>query len=117
MCQQRISFSESERDLGLIVKSNLNRDEHVGKDVKKANQVLRLISRAYQNKSQNNLIPLYKSLVQPHLEYAVQLWSPYKQNYIENIERVQRRTTRMIEGVQYDPYHGRLKKENWPDFP
>ena len=38
--QKRITSSESERDLGIIVQSNLNWDEHVKKDVKKANQAL-----------------------------------------------------------------------------
>ena len=54
LCQQRISSSESERDLGVVVQSKLNWDEHIGKAVKKANQVLGLILRTYENKSQNN---------------------------------------------------------------
>ena len=68
--QQRITSSESERGLRVIVsmQSNLNWDEHVGKAVKKASQVLGLILRAYENKSRNNLIWLHKSLVQLHME-------------------------------------------------
>ena len=42
--------------------------------------------------------------------YAVQVWRSYKQKDIENIERVQRRAIRMIEDLQSDPYHIRLKK-------
>ena len=44
------------------------------------------------------------------MEYAVQVGRPYKQKDIENIERVQRIVTRMINGLQSNPYHERLKK-------
>ena len=67
-----MSPSKSERDLGVIVQSNLKWEEHIGKCVRKANQILGLISRAYFNKSQQNIMPLYKSLVRPHLENAEQ---------------------------------------------
>ena len=97
--KQQMSLFESERDLGVIVQSNLKREEHIGKFVRKANQILGLISRAYVNKTQQNIMPLYKSLVRPHLQYAVQAWRSSTQKDIDNIERVQRRATRMIEGL------------------
>jgi len=36
---------------------------------------------------------LYKALVRSHLEYAVQVWSPYTVAYITKIEKVQMRAT------------------------
>ena len=98
-----MSSSESERDLGVIVQSNLKWEEHI----REINQVLGLISRAYVNKSQQNIMPLYKSLVRPHLEYAVQAWRPYTPN---DVERVQRRATTMIKGLGSDSYQERLNK-------
>ena len=35
------------------------------------------------------------SLIRPHLEYAVPVWSPYLRGDIENIENVQHRATRL----------------------
>ena len=110
LCQQRITSSESEKDLGIIVQSNLYWDEHAGKALKKANPLLGLISRCYENNSQNTLIPLYKSMIQPHLEYSVHVWMSYKQKDIESIEIAQRKATRIIDGLQSDPYHEKLKK-------
>ena len=42
------------------------------------------------------MLPLYKSLVGPHLEYAVQFWSPHLHRGIDKIERVERRAAKMI---------------------
>ena len=39
---------------------------------------------------------LYKSLVRPHLEYAVQAWRLYKQKDVDQIEKVQRLATKRI---------------------
>ena len=40
----------------------------------------------------------------------MQVWRPHKLKDIENIDRVQRRVTRMIEGLQSDPYYEILQK-------
>ena len=42
----------------------------------KANRVLGLINRTLTYKNETNIKNLYKALVRPHLEYAVQAWAP-----------------------------------------
>ena len=42
------------------------------------------------------IIPLYTAIVRPHLEYCIQAWRPYRKNYIDPLERIQRRETKMI---------------------
>ena len=44
----------------------------------------------------NTFINLYKSLVRPHLEYTNSVWSPYKKGYVEVIEKVQKRATKLV---------------------
>ena len=61
-------------------------------------------------KHESVILPLYKSLVKPLLEYAVQCWSPHHAKYIEILERVQRRATKMIPSLRNLPYNLRLKK-------
>ena len=52
------------------------------------------------------------TLVRPHLDYAVQFWSPYYRMDIECLERVQRRMTKMIHNIRHLSYEDRLKSLN-----
>ena len=43
----------------------------------KGNQVLGMIQRNVTYKENNLIVPLYKTIVRPHLEYYIQTWNPY----------------------------------------
>ena len=38
-------------------------------------------------KEKSLIIPLYKAIVRPHLEYCIQAWNPYLRKYIDNSRR------------------------------
>ncbi len=55
---------------------------------------------------------MYISLIRPHLEYAVQFWSPHHAKDFAKLEAVQRRATKMIPSLRNKSYEERLARLN-----
>src|SRR5215469_8665098 len=72
-----LQVASEEKDLEVTVDKTLKFSKQCAEAAKKANKMLGYIARNCDYKSKNVILPLYKSLVLPHLEYAVQLWSPF----------------------------------------
>ncbi len=53
---------------------------------------------------------LYKSLVRPHLDYAIQAWSPHLEKDKNSLEKVQRRATKLIPSLKHLLYGERLSQ-------
>ena len=103
-----VSTATQEKDLGIIVTENLKVSEQCVKVTKTANKVLGIIKWSYEDTSMANLLPLYKALVRPHIEYCVQAWRPYYQKDVDKLEKIQIRATRMMEELRGMEYEERL---------
>ena len=53
---------------------------------------------------------LYKTFIQPHLEYCVQVWSPRLRKYINTLERIQARATKLVPELRHLTYDERLHR-------
>ena len=73
---QELDWVMEEKDLGVIVDNTLKSSKHCQMVVNKANRMLGMIRRNTSCKTKEVILPLYRALVRPHLEYCVQFWSP-----------------------------------------
>ena len=106
--------TEEERDLGVLIDNKLDFGKHIRTIVGKANRVLGMIRVSFSCLNIPMMYNLYTSLVRPLLEYCVQVWSPYKRKYINLLEGVYRRATRMVPSLKNMNYNQRLKKMTLP---
>ena len=105
----KIKVSTQERDLGVIIDKSGKSSKQCVLAVQKGNCMLGMIKRSIQFKSKKVIVKLYKSLVRPRLEYCIQAWSPYLRKDIDMIERVQRRATKLVDGLKNACYEERLE--------
>ena len=105
-----LSKTVKEKDLGVTMNANMKVSEQCRIAASKGNQVLGMIRRNITYKDNSLIVPLYKAIVRPHLEYCIQAWSPYLRKDIDMLEKIQRRATKLIPGLRDLRYEERLKE-------
>ena len=67
-----LDSSICERDFGILVDNKLNMSQQCDTAAKKANAIVGCIARSIEYRARKVIIPLYFTLVRPHLEYCLQ---------------------------------------------
>ena len=99
-----------EKYSGVTINANMKVSEHCRIAASEGNQILGMMRRNITYKEKGLIVPLYKAIVRPHLDYFIQAWRPYLRKDIDMLEKVQRRTTKLITGLIDLSYEDRLKE-------
>ena len=116
ICDKEIEHVFEEKDLGIIIDGDLTFSEHISAKVRTANSIVGLIRRAFAYLDKKSFKKLYTAFVRPHLEYAQSVWSPYSKKYIDIIENVQKRATKLVDGMVNMTYQERLEEIKLPSL-
>uniref|UniRef100_A0A8C5LN87 Reverse transcriptase domain-containing protein n=1 Tax=Leptobrachium leishanense TaxID=445787 RepID=A0A8C5LN87_9ANUR len=67
-----------EKDLGVIISEDLKVSCQCNRAAGNASRMLGCVGRGISSRKREVLMPLYRALVRPHLEYCVQYWRPMR---------------------------------------
>ena len=99
-----------EKDLGVIMSSDLKPSAQCVAAANKGMSALRQATRTFKHINIDSFKILYKTYIRPNLEFCISAWCPYMSKDIDVMEKVQRRATRMVPELKHLKYEDRLKK-------
>ena len=111
-----IAETKEEKDLGILMDDNFKFRKHCASVVKKSNSSLAIIKRTFANLNEKTVPILFKSIVRPQLEYGNVIWGPFMKTDQKNIERIQRRATKLIPALKNSSYDERIFNLNLPSL-
>ena len=98
------------RDLGLLINSSLNWDDHINKLCKCGKKLSGWILSVFYSRDSEILLTPFNSLVRSKMEYCSQIWDPSKFYQINALEQVQRHFTSKFKNLKNMNYWERLKE-------
>ncbi|CAL4188377.1 unnamed protein product, partial [Meganyctiphanes norvegica] len=107
-----IKIGETVRDLGVIANNNLLFREHIDNIVTSSKIMSGVLLRTFSTRQEEPMMRMFNSYIKSKLEYCSLVWSPWHQNEINKLERIQKNFTSKIYGLDQLDYHQRLKKLN-----
>ena len=105
-----IEVKDNLKDLGVHISSDLSFTVHVEKVVSAASKLAGWGLRTFRKRGITTMKTIWKSLVQPKLDYCSQFWSPRDQESINRIESVQRHFFSKISSLDGFDYWEKLRK-------
>ena len=102
--------SECVKDLGIMVDNKLNFKDQRNKAISKTRAKAAWVLHTFRSRSRDLMVQLWKSLIQPHLDYCGQLWAPVGMiGMIKAQEGILKAYTKKISGCYNQNYWERLK--------
>ena len=100
-----IESRPAEKDLGVLVCEKLTMSWQCVLTAHNAG----CIKNSVASRSREGILPLFTAIVGPHLEYWVQLSGRQHRKDVNLLEQVQRKTTKMMRGLEHLPCEDRVR--------
>ena len=107
---KELQVVNEERDLGVIITSDLKSSSQCLKSAATARRVIAMVRRTFRNMDIADFRLIYKVYIRPHLEFCIQVWSPHFLKDIEVLENVQKAATNLVPELRKYSYPIRLQK-------
>ena len=104
-----LKSADKEKDLGVVVQSNLSPEGHINKVVGEGLAIVANIRTTFTHLDEKLIKKVIESILRPKLEYAQVVWAPHLKKHIRKLERVQRAATKLVPGLQDMEYQERLR--------
>ena len=99
--------STLEKDLGVTIQNDLGSSAHLAS--KSALQHPCPLRRTFGTLEVSIFSQLFNIYVRPHIEYAIQVWHPWLKKDLLELDKAQRRATKMVRGMHNLTYQTRLQ--------
>ena len=99
-CTKELKTTDNEKDVGVTFCPKLKFDLHISNTIKKANRLTGIIKRSFTYIDHVMFLKLYKTIIRPNLEYANTIWYPSFKRQSIDIEKVQRRATKILHDLK-----------------
>lgn len=93
---QPLSVVREAKYLGIVFSDNLRWDRHVDFVAARASRMLCFLCRNFRKVPSKLKQTLYFTYVRPIIEYACELWDPYRLIHVNKLEKIQNRAARFV---------------------
>ena len=111
-----LTTDTSEKDLGVTIDKELKFHQHIASAVKKASRMLGLVKATFTCLDGITVPRLFTAMVRPHMEYGNVIWSPRYISDCLELEKLQRRATKLVPSLRSLPYEERIQKLRLPSL-
>ena len=105
-----ITIKNTVKDLGVFSTNNLLFKEHMEKIINSSKIVMGMLLRTFSTREKEPMLKMFNTYIKSKLEYCCIVWSPVRQEWIYELEKVQKSFTSRINGMEDLDYHERLRK-------
>ena len=105
-----ITIKNTVKDLGVFSTNDLMFKEHMEKIINSSKIVMGMLLRTFSTRDKEPMLKMFNTYIKSKLEYCCIVWSPVRQEWIYELEKVQKCFTSRINGMEDLDYHERLRK-------